>query len=223
MIAESVNAAPQIATLFAEGAVAYQTREEFCANSLLKEEQQFVARAVPKRVHEFAGGRACARAALEKLGFNPVALPMGADRAPLWPAGITGSITHTDGFCAAVVATTATIRALGLDVERADSVKAHLWHRICRPEELASFASADAPEATRAASLIFSAKEAFYKCQHVLTGEWLGFHDLSITLETDGFSVHPTRSLQITQQVPAPWRGRYHQEAGLLMTGVCIV
>ncbi len=223
MIPESVNAAPLIAALFAEGAVAYQTREEISADTLLREEQQFVARAVPKRVHEFAGGRACARAALARLGFNGVALPMGTDRAPLWPAGITGSITHTDGFCAAVVATTATIRALGVDVEPADAVKAHLWHRICRPEELATFQSADSREATRAATLIFSAKEAFYKCQHFLTGEWLGFADLRITLEADGFRVEPTRPLQIADHSPAPWHGRYHDETGLLVTGVCIV
>jgi 4'-phosphopantetheinyl transferase EntD len=223
MIPESVNAAPLIAALFARGAIAYQTRDEVAADTLLQEEQQFVARAVPKRVHEFAAGRACARAALAQLGINGVALPMGADRAPSWPTGITGSITHTDGFCAAVVATTATIRALGLDAEPADSVRSHLWPRICRPEELATFQSAEALEAVRAATLIFSAKEAFYKCQHVLTGEWLGFSDLHITVEPDGFIVQPTRPLLITQQIAAPWHGRYRCEDGLLMTGVCIV
>jgi 4'-phosphopantetheinyl transferase EntD len=223
MIPASVNAAPDIADLFAEGAVAYQTRDQIPATTLLPEEQHFLARAVPKRVHEFAAGRACARAALAQLGYQGVALPMGADRAPKWPPGTTGSITHTDGFCAAVAATTATIRALGLDAEPADSVKAHLWRHICSPEELARLQSQDAPAATAAATLIFSAKEAFYKCQHFLTGQWLGFSDLSISIETDGFIVQPTRPLQIAQQIPAPWRGRYVHQAGLVMTAVCIV
>jgi 4'-phosphopantetheinyl transferase EntD len=223
MKSESVNAAPRIAALFEPGAVAFETRDIFPANTLLPEEQQFLARAVPKRVHEFAGGRACARAALGQLGFNGIALPVGAERAPVWPPGTTGSITHTDGFCAAVVAATAAIRAVGLDVELVDSVKPHLWRRICSPEELAMLQSADPEEAIAAATLLFSAKEAFYKCQHFLTGQWLGFSDITITVAADGFTVRPTRTLEISQHSPEPWQGRYRRESGLVMTGVCII
>ena len=223
MTSESVNAAPRIAALFAAGAVAFETRDRLAANTLLPEEQQFLARAVPKRVHEFAGGRACARAALGQLGFSGAALPVGPERAPVWPSGTSGSITHTDGFCAAVVAATTDIRALGLDVEVVDSVKPHLWRRICSPEELATLHSCDPAAAIAAATLIFSAKEAFYKCQYFLTGQWLGFSDVTISIEDEGFSVHPTRPLEISQQIPGPWRGRYRRESGLVMTGVCII
>lgn len=223
MTSESVNAAPRIAALFAAGAVAFETRDIFAAETLLPEERQFLGHAVPKRVHDFAGGRACARNALAQLGFKGVALPVGAGRAPVWPPGITGSITHTDGFCAAVAAATTAIRALGLDVEAADSVRPHLWRRICNPEELAILQAADPAAAIAAATLIFSAKEAFYKCQHFLTGQWLGFNDVSISIEADGFIVRPTRTLEISQRFPGPWPGRYLRESGLVMTGVCIV
>lgn len=223
MAPESVNAAPNIAALFPEGAIAYQTRDTISADSLLPEEQQTLLRAVPKRIHEFAAGRACARAGLAQLGYAAVALLPGADRAPQWPAGATGSITHTDGFCAAVVAASARIRALGLDVEPGTSVRPHLWRRICVPEELALLQSLDGQTALATATLIFSAKEAFYKCQHTLTGQWLGFADLSISIETDRFTVRPTQSLQIAQQHPGPWRGRYLREDGLVITGLCIV
>jgi 4'-phosphopantetheinyl transferase EntD len=220
---ESVNAAPRIAALFAEGAVAYQTRDLFSADSLLPEEQAYLLKAVAKRIHEFAGGRACARAGLSRLGFGPVALPMGADRVPRWPAGSTGSITHTDGFCAAAVATCAQIRALGLDAEPEYSVKPDLWRRICTAQELAMLQEQDERTALGSATLIFSAKEAFYKCQHALTGQWVGFSDISITIESDHFTVRPTRSLQIASQRPEPWQGRYLHEAGLVITGLCIV
>jgi 4'-phosphopantetheinyl transferase EntD len=223
MTSESVNAAPGIAALFAAGAVAFETRDRLAAGTLLPEEQLFLARAVPKRVHEFAGGRACARAALAQLGFSGAALPVGPERAPVWPPGATGSITHTDGFCAAVVAATTDIRALGLDVEGVDSVKPHLWRRICNPEELATLQSCDLEAAIAAATLIFSAKEAFYKCQHFLTGQWLGFSDVTVTVEDAGFSVRPARTLEISQRSAGPWRGRYRRESGLVMTGVCIV
>jgi len=223
MFAESVNAAPHIAALFAEGAVAYQTRERFSADSLLPQEQQYLLKAVPKRIHEFAGGRACARAGLAQLGYGTVALPMGTDRAPVWPAGASGSITHTDGVCAAVVASSADIRALGLDIEPASSVKRELWRRICTPAELQTLQSQDERTALQSATLIFSAKEAFYKCQHTLTGQWLGFGDISISIEPNSFTVRPTRSLQIAEQSAGPWRGRYLHEAGLIVTGLCIV
>jgi 4'-phosphopantetheinyl transferase EntD len=220
---QSVNAAPRIAALFAQGAVAYQTHDTISAATLLPEEQQSLLRAVPKRIAEFAAGRACARAALTQLGYGAVALPTGADRAPRWPSGATGSITHTDGYCAAVAATTGRMRALGLDAEPQDSVKPHLWRRICCSEELTLLQAQDAADAIAAATLIFSAKEAFYKCQHTLTGEWLGFTDISVTIEADRFSVRPTRSLQIAELHPEPWRGRYLREQGLVITGFCIV
>jgi 4'-phosphopantetheinyl transferase EntD len=220
---QSVNAAPRIAALFPNGAVAYQTHDTVSAATLLPEEQQSLLRAVPKRISEFAAGRACARAALAQLGYGAVALPMGADRAPRWPVGATGSITHTDGYCAAVVAAITQIRAVGLDAEPEDSVKPHLWRRICSPEELASLQSQDEVAAIAVATLIFSAKEAFYKCQHTLTGEWLGFTDISVDIESDRFSVRPTRSLQIADLHPGPWQGGYLHEQGLVITGLCIV
>jgi len=220
---QSVTAAPQIAALFAPGAVAYQTRDTISAEALLPEERQFLLKAVPKRIHEFAAGRACARAALSTLGYAEAALLMSAERVPLWPHGATGSITHTDTFCAAVVAPTRQIRALGLDAEPTQSVKPDLWRRICTAQELALLQGQDAQTALAAATLIFSAKEAFYKCQHTLTREWLGFADISVTIGADDFTIQATRSLQITAHSPGPWRGWYRREAGLVITGVCIV
>ncbi len=95
MSPQSVIAAPEIAALFAMSTAAYQTRATISADALLPEERQFLIKAVPKRIHEFAGGRACARAALSQIGYGGVAVLRGADRAPIWPAGATGSITHT--------------------------------------------------------------------------------------------------------------------------------
>src|SRR5277367_2552834 len=63
-------------------------------------------RAVRARRTEFLAGRACARSALRKLadGRADDAIPIGPDRAPVWPAGIVGAITHAHGFAAAAVA-----------------------------------------------------------------------------------------------------------------------
>ena len=41
----------------------------------------------------------------------------GQDRAPLWPDGFVGSISHARGVCAAVAASRADAASLSLDVE----------------------------------------------------------------------------------------------------------
>jgi 4'-phosphopantetheinyl transferase EntD len=223
MSPQSIVAAPQVAALFAHGVIAYQTREAISADTLLPQERETLQRAVPKRIHEFAAGRACARTALSKLGYPAAPLLMCANRTPIWPTGATGSITHTEDYCAAVVASRHQLRALGLDAEPAGRVKPELWHRICTPEELAILQGQDAAAAMAAATVLFSAKEAFYKCQYMLTGEWLGFMDIRVSLHADRFTVQPMRSLQIATQIAGPWEGRYLQEAGFVITGLCIV
>src|SRR5450631_1635810 len=89
--------------LFPAGAIAAELGEPGRVELLLPEEAAGLGRAVPERQQEFAAGRLCARRALEELGFAGFALLAQADRQPLWPAQIVGSITHTNGLCAAVV------------------------------------------------------------------------------------------------------------------------
>src|SRR4051812_41792193 len=84
---------------------------------LFPEEEAAVARAVPSRRTEYAAVRTCARAALTRLGLGPVAVPSGPDRAPVWPAGVVGSMTHCDGFRAAAVAHADAWTGIGIDAE----------------------------------------------------------------------------------------------------------
>ena len=85
--------------------------------ALWPDEAAAVARAIPKRRGEFAQGRSAARAAMGLLGHPPMAIPAGSDRAPIWPKGLVGSITHTNGLCAAALSQNAA--ALGIDAEQA--------------------------------------------------------------------------------------------------------
>jgi 4'-phosphopantetheinyl transferase EntD len=69
-------------------------------------EAEQVAAAVFRRRQEYAAGRYCARRALSGLGIEGFILLNGPDRAPIWPTGVAGAITHTGGpggYCAAVV------------------------------------------------------------------------------------------------------------------------
>ena len=66
-------------------------------HGLLPEEAPAIARAIPKRQAEFAAGRRAARAALTTLGHPAQAIPVGDRRAPIWPQGTVGAITHDQG------------------------------------------------------------------------------------------------------------------------------
>jgi len=169
-----------VESLFPAGVAAAELRAPGDPALLDPDEALSVARAVPKRVAEFAAGRLCARSALARFGIASFALRAARDRQPLWPAGLVGSITHTQGFCAAVVGEHARFVGLGLDTENACAVSPDLWPSICIAEELAWIASLPAEQRTRAATLVFAAKEAVYKCQYPTTSERLSFSDLRI-------------------------------------------
>jgi 4'-phosphopantetheinyl transferase EntD len=150
------------------------------------EEAPFVVGALERRQREFAWGRACARRAFADLGLPAPIIPSGAQREPIWPLGVVGSLTHTLGLCAAAVTPSARYRALGLDVERERVFEAALIARVANESELAR---ADALEMERSALalVVFSAKEAVYKCQFPASGAYLGFHDVRLELERDAF------------------------------------
>jgi 4'-phosphopantetheinyl transferase EntD len=210
----------QLAALFPSGTAAAELRAPGDPLLLLPAEAGSLGRAVPKRIQEFAAGRLCARRVLQVLGIEGYALGVAADRQPLWPQHIVGSITHTQGFCAAVAAERTLLAAIGLDSEIVGHVTRGLWPKICVEEELAWIAALPHTLQDRAVTVLFSAKEAFYKCQYPLVGEWLEFHDVAISVESDlhgeegTFSVRATRAIDFSQRAALPMLGRYrfHQE-----------
>jgi 4'-phosphopantetheinyl transferase EntD len=193
---------------------------------LLPEEAACVQRAVEKRRREFAAGRVCARQALAKLGFPAAPLLIGPHRQALWPAGAVGSITHTTGFCAAVTARASEFRGIGIDTEIVGRVTVPLWPSICVADEIARVQGLPRELRAGTATLIFSAKEAFYKAQFPALGERVGFHDVAIDLpaqqpghESGQFEVRPLRTLRVSTLVDGPLSGRFVFHAGFVSTG----
>lgn len=203
-----------LGTLFGDGVVVAELRGSGDTRLLLPAEASFLGRSVPKRAQEFAAGRLCARRALAEFGIVDFPIEMAADRRPLWPAAVVGSITHTDEFCAAVVARRSSLAAVGIDSEGAARVKPELWKSICVTEEIAWLDSLPDDERAAGASLIFSAKEAFYKCQYPLTGQFLGFGDAQIEVTAWGeargcFRIGATRDIAFAAHAILPMRGEY--------------
>ena len=193
-------------------------------DALYAEERELIASAVPKRRAEFGTGRVCARRALAALGAPPGPLLRSADRAPRWPSGVVGSITHTDGFCGAVVALSSSARALGLDAERDVPLEPALEPTVCTPAELRWLGAQPLRERGGLAKLVFSAKEAFYKCQHAITGAYLDFLDvdLAVNLDAERFEIAAIRRAGTDWGGVQGARGRFRRGAGLILTGVTL-
>jgi 4'-phosphopantetheinyl transferase EntD len=217
----------RLGSLFPPGAVAAELRGAGDPALLLPAEAMHVARAVPKRVQEFAAGRLCARRALAEVGIVDFAVKVADDRAPVWPQSFVGSITHTAGFAAAVVAERCRAAALGLDSEVVGDVDAKLWPSICVSVETAWMTSLPASEQAAAVALIFSAKEAFYKCQYALVRERLNFHDVRVEVAAWGASsgtyrIHPIRDIALRTRTELPLEGRFAFHEELVTTGLAL-
>ena len=193
---------------------------------LFPAEEAAIARAVAKRRSEFATGRACARAALAKLGLPPVPIVPGPRGAPQWPAGVTGSITHCAGYRASAVARLADVASLGLDAEPNAPLPDGVLERIAVAQERAWL-----PELAAAAPgvswdrLLFCAKESVYKAWFPLTRRWLGFEQAVITvdLRAGAFTaelLEPAEALDGRRV--ASFAGHWLARDGLVLTAITV-
>jgi 4'-phosphopantetheinyl transferase EntD len=146
-----------------------------------------VANAVAERRREFGTVRDCARKALLQLGVPAVAILPDADGAPLWPAGVVGSMTHCTGYRAAAVARSDELCSVGIDAEPHAAVSKEALDLILRDEERAHLlALEDTHPSLHWGRILFCAKEAVYKAWFPLTRRWLDFDDVSATVHPDG-------------------------------------
>ncbi|CAM3420421.1 4'-phosphopantetheinyl transferase family protein [Parendozoicomonas haliclonae] len=138
---------------------------------------------VLKREIEFYAGRVCVQNCYAAFGLYHV-LPIPdictISRAPQWPEGFTGSISHCSGLAVAIVSHNTSYSSLGIDIEQvptqeravdlADMVLTNREHTY-RPLEL-NFSEWFA--------LVFSAKESLYKMLYPITRCQFDFLDASL-------------------------------------------
>jgi len=219
-----VRAQLDIACLYQHAVVVSEAPVTLVDAQLFPEELAYVASAVPKRRAEFGTARVCARQALAQFGVVAGPLVPATDRAPVWPPGFVGSISHADDWCAVVVCPTTQARGIGLDLERDDSAAAELEALICTAGEREWLAEQELSSRRHLRTLLFSAKEAAYKCQYPLTRQILGFLDLEVQvdLEAEQFSVRAvaqdSRLVELTQRMA----GRMLWRDGLVFTAASL-
>lgn len=211
-----------VEALFPPGACAYELRGLASAEDLLPTERLCVSRAVEARVLEFAAGRVCARAAITALGHPVAPLLSGADRAPIWPSGVVGSITHTGQYCVAVVGSDRQFTAIGVDAERLGAVDLPLWQLTLHPDEVANLRRLDPAASSQRATMLFAAKEAFYKCQYGMTRSWIGFQDVIVTIADDTFDLSFADEPKFALQLPGQWKGRFAVVGDLVIAGISV-
>ena len=174
---------------------------------------------LPGRRREFAHGRECARQALQQLGEEVDAIPVGVQREPVWPAHIVGSISHCGNLAAAIVAQRFYFGGLGIDFEPRVPLHAETLSMICTPAEADWLATAEPQYRLLDAKLLFSAKESVYKCIWPVVQRFVDFPE--VTLEIDRAS-STFRARPNAADLPAPLfvelKGRFQVSNAWIVT-----
>ncbi|MGJ4906125.1 4'-phosphopantetheinyl transferase family protein [Bradyrhizobium sp. HKCCYLS2058] len=171
-----------IAELFDGPVVVAASSLLLAEDELFPEERAHIQAAVAKRRAEFATARILARRALASLGASPVALVPTPDRAPVWPPGYAGSISHCADYCAVAVARSRDVPSLGLDVEDLRELDPSMRDLVLTPAERRWLRAQPDALQPMLPIVIFSAKEAYYKCQYPLTRGFLDFQEVELAI-----------------------------------------
>jgi 4'-phosphopantetheinyl transferase EntD len=213
----------EVAGLFDAALVLSAPPSPETVTSLQPEEAALVARALDKRRTEFATGRALAHLALGRLGAPSTAILNDDQRAPVWPAGIRGSITHCN---TRVLVAMCRDRdgSVGIDVEHRVELKRHLWESVFLEGEMADLGRLPESERGRMALVLFSAKESLYKAQFPISRTYMGFRALRVQAEA-GVLTCTFQEDVLPFERGAVARGRYFvasAPSGEVLTGVHI-
>tara|TARA_B100001094_G_C18110131_1_gene760664 strand:- start:373 stop:1029 length:657 start_codon:yes stop_codon:yes gene_type:complete len=134
-------------------------------------------------------GRACGRQALFAAGYyypekDPLENSLGKGLLPAWPEGYIGSITYTNEYAFAAVASDDTLSSVGIDAEAifAPSTLQTIEKFIASDNEYELYFNSLAYHLSKEEffSIIFSAKESIYKCFSSLARNTRGFKDVEI-------------------------------------------
>lgn len=138
-----------------------------------------ITKAVPKRKAEFLAGRYVAKQVAIALGIPEGAsteLKIGPHRAPVWPEGLRGSITHNTSTAICMMSDSESVHSLGIDIEHivTDDMLDDIASQVCEEQETQLIVSHGIDKNT-AVTLIFSAKESIFKALYSRIGEYFDF------------------------------------------------
>jgi 4'-phosphopantetheinyl transferase EntD len=161
------------------------------ALALLPEERGAFAGSVDKVKRASGAARIVARSLMLQLGEPQQAIPKSASGAPVWPAGLVGSLAHDGRVAVAAIARRSAFAGLGIDVEPAEPLEPDLLDLVATSTERRGIAGD--PLQGR---LLFAIKEAVYKSVHPLDGVFLEHHDVEVDLAAGTAAVRNGRAVR---------------------------
>jgi 4'-phosphopantetheinyl transferase EntD len=166
--------------------------------ALLKEEAESMVGSSVEARRASGTARILARDLLARLGFPRCALPKGPTGSPLWPVGITGSLSHNDGIAVAAVGSARGFGSIGIDIESAEPLAPDMIDLVATAHEQLEIVN----DPLRG-KLLFAAKEAVYKAVHPLDGLFLEFHDIEVDLTGHKAVTRHGRAVELLYRIAA--------------------
>lgn len=148
-------------------------------HALLPAERAGREKATLKVLRQSGAVRILARQLLEQLGLPDAELPRLPNGAPRWPDGVAGSLAHDRDVAVAAVMHSDGSSFIGIDVEPAEPLPPKVMEEISTPGEQRRYN----PDLLQS-RVLFCAKEAVYKAFNSKTGQFLGFQDVEIDLNS---------------------------------------
>ena len=180
---------------------------------------EHISKAATKRKAAYLAGRFATRLLLENENSCSY-VGIHADKSPLWPDGIVGSISHTDFSAIAVISRNVQCHP-GVDIEFlnpknlrgaefliTNSAERALLHGLNIKYELALL-------------IVFSAKESLFKSLYPSVNKWFGFDEASITLidiTTQTFHIETSKELSSALNDITQFTGNYHMRESQIIT-----
>jgi phosphopantetheine--protein transferase-like protein len=190
---------------------------------LYPQELELISKAIDKRRCEFAAGRACARKALGAIGYAPMPILRAASSAPLWPDGILGTISHSHTWAGAAVSRAEHLAGIGLDIETVGRVTINIARKVLTGAESTLFQTQPEEEQQNFLALLFSVKEAVYKCLSPVVPVHMGFHDAEVRKAgTSCFEVSMSPEISQARPTCARLTGHYFFHDGCVFTGIVL-
>ena len=159
-------------------------------------------KATLKVLRQSGAVRILARQLLEQLGLPDTELPRLPNGAPKWPDGVAGSLAHDRDVAVAAVMHSDGSSFVGIDVEPAEPLPPKIMEEISTPDEQRRY-DADLLQSR----VLFCAKEAVYKAFNSKTGQFLGFQDVEIDLDSGKAALKGGLSMSVSVVTSPPHRG----------------
>lgn len=173
-----------------------------------------------QRQLSYLAGRLCAEHAMRSWGeetLRPIC--RGKSCEPLWPGGWTGSISHTASHAFAAVMPRVGPYDIGIDAEAIfDDRTRHDVLHVCACDHEVEVVASESKKENLAATVLFAAKEAYYKAVYGALQRFVGFEEVllsSLDLTSGKFELVPRTVAKDSCGLPSA-SGRFVVESGMV-------